>query len=65
MPDCRADAARRHLAAAEPDGPLDIRNLRAVVALHEPILHLLGDRLRGSGGRREALYHGDEPDCCA
>lgn len=45
LPDCRADAAWRHLAAAEPDGPLDIRNLRAIVALHEPILHLLRDRL--------------------
>ena len=35
----RADAARRHLTVPEPDVALHIRDLRALVALHQPLLH--------------------------
>jgi len=48
----RTDAARHHLTAAEPDVALHIRDLRALVALHQPLLHVLGQRLQGpSAGR--------------
>jgi hypothetical protein len=53
----RADAARRHLAAAEPDVALHIRDLCALVALHQPLLHVLGERLQGPSAER-----GRQPD---
>jgi hypothetical protein len=53
----RADAARSHLAAAQPDGALHIGDLRAVLALHQPLLHLLRERLPGP-----AAQHGRQPD---
>ena len=53
----RADAARSHLAAAQPDDALHIGDLRAVLALHQPLLHLLRERLPGP-----AAQHGRQPD---
>ena len=58
----RADAARRHLTVPEPDVALHIRDLRALVALHQPLLHVLGQRLQGTYAGRECQPDGSGED---
>lgn len=46
---CRTDAARRDITAAEPDGQVDIGDLRAIDTLHQQILYVHREGFRRSG----------------